>query len=53
MSAREGPTDHQIRRRVWRILLGCEWRFKRTDHGFIIHRSFSGLVRIAGRRVFA
>jgi hypothetical protein len=45
--------DRAIRYHVWSILLGCDWRFRRTRHGFVIHRNFRSLIRIAGRRVFA
>jgi hypothetical protein len=41
--------DARARCHVWTILMGCDWRFRRTPHGFVIHRSFKWLKRWAAR----
>lgn len=48
-----GLSDSAIRRHVWTILMGCDWRFRRTAHGFVIHRSFRWLKRWAARNRLA
>lgn len=48
MSARSSA-DSRARAHVWTILMGCDWRFRRTPQGFVIHRSFRWLKRWAAR----